>query len=161
MMDRLPWWSTLKKYKYPFVGLALFGAAFLLLLVFNLWQFSTQSASGEYQPSRLEWLERPTQARLGKPLTLAWRITAPTPRLAERTALFWGEESSPSAQLEGPQSAIYPQMSPDYWQGPFVLPDRFEVTLVPDREGVLFLRLYARVDNQHLWSEEVRLQVQP
>lgn len=156
MTVRSLWSSIPKNFKLPILWLSGMLFALIALYLINYWQYR-QLKPGSYQPSAIIWLESPTTAKTNEAVKFRWQISAPTPRSAARTALYWGETSTTSASLADPKDSPYPNHSSDYLAGPFNLPQDFEVRFVPDEARVYYLRAYAQVDNQHLWSQEIKL----
>lgn len=85
-----------------------------------------------------------------------WEIDAPPSFKANQTTVFYSYQSSSSALLktDSPEAVGYPEKSSDYDQGPFFLPARFDANLTFGKPGRVFYRLYARVNGNHLWTEE-------
>lgn len=148
-------WSLIPKSFRLLTGLLLMFLGFYAL---NLWQFKRLKL-GVYLPSVITFTAAPASVVLGEDSTYTWKVSAPTPRSASTTALYWGDSSTSSAFLASPKESPYTNYSPDYLNGPFALPEEFSVTLRPTVGKTIYLRAYARVDNQNLWSDEIKLQV--
>jgi hypothetical protein len=100
---------------------------------------------------------------VGQTGTFIWSINSSPDLSSPRTTIYWGEIASPSAltQSDSPEAVGYPNHQTDYYQGQFKLPDTFDVSIKFDQVGKVFFRAYAKVGNNHLWTEEKSLLIIP
>lgn len=90
------------------------------------------------------------------PPQISWQIDSATPKIITKTAIYWGGESSSSAlpTSASPEVVGYPFFTPDFIDAQITLPSQFSVNLNTDQPGKIYYRIYAQVDQLHLWSEE-------
>lgn len=126
---------------------------------------SVQRSIRDTQPSVLatDIVSYPEKIISGNTGTFFWNVQTPSDLTASMTTIYWGYESSPSAVTvsDPPQSLGYSNSTSDYLSGNFKLPDTFDSQLVFTRLGKVYFRSYAKVGDQHLWSEEYSLTVLP
>ena len=147
-----------------FITCLIFGLFFIFLLIlYNQYQFKQNHRFGQSVPPAISFVSLPLSSRLDQPVTINWLITAPEGSFSSRVSLFYGPDSSPSALPvnASPEAVGYPHESPDYKCGSFRLPDTFTYTFTPTSEGVLYYRAYSKIGNDHIWSAENQLVLQP
>ncbi len=160
MTVRLPW-SWIPRNSKLRLGLAIVAIALASLYSLNRWQYSQMaSTSGSYLPSTVQ-LSLPPFVGANEPVMANWSISAPTPRITTQTTIVWGTVSTDSAGLTSVEQSAYPNYTADYYRGSFELPDDFEARFTLGKPGDYYVRAYARVDNQDVWSDEKKLTVKP
>lgn len=132
---------------------------FVFSLVVSLYQISkakqrirdTKESVLAINPVKL-----PDSEIVGNKFDFVWDIDAPPSFKANQTSVFYSYSSSSSALLktDSPEAVGYQEKSTDYDQGPFYLPNRFSSTLTFGKPGTIYYRLYARINGNHLWTEE-------
>lgn len=92
---------------------------------------------------------------------LSWTVIAPNDFETTSTSIYYSQTSSPSAvtKLDSPDAVGYQFSFPDYKTGIYKLPDNFEVYTTFSEPGVYYLRAYALVRGNHLWTEEKKITV--
>lgn len=98
---------------------------------------------------------------VGDRTRISWRVEAPSDFETTKTTVYYSKVSSPSAitKLDSPDAPSYQFHLSDYDQGFYKLPDTFEGYLTFPEAGNYYLRAYALVRGNHLWSEEVKITV--
>lgn len=109
----------------------------------------------------IELIEREREVARETRSNFRWRIDGPESFSAVTTGIYWGYDSTPSAvtRLDSPKALAYPNYTDDYLTGQFRLPDTFDVNLIFSKAGVVYYRAYAKVGNDHLWTEEKQILV--
>lgn len=97
----------------------------------------------------------------GKTGTFIWSIDSPPDLTSSKTTIYWGYDASPSAltQKDSPEAVSYAYHQEDYFQGIFKLPDTFDLTIRFGTPGKVYLRAYAKVGDNHLWTDEKTIEV--
>lgn len=136
-------------------------AIFLILVYFNYTR--AQEAIKQTRPSLLsvDLVTFPETVKAGNLGTFVWEINA-SPDLSTRfTNIYWGYISTPSALLktDSPQAVGYLYSQPDYGSGSFSLPGSFDLRIPFAQPGRVYFRAYAKVGDNHLWTEEKSLVV--
>jgi hypothetical protein len=137
-----------------------------LLLIFSLLIFyNQQKAQKDILSSQtpiydIALVNSPLNALANNPVDFTWNIEAPDTETTTSTTIYYSPVSSPSALTteDSPQAAGYSFNLTDYMDGRFFLPDTFSSS-ISFLKGTIFYRAYAKVGNQHLWSEEIKLEV--
>ncbi|KKS94695.1 MAG: hypothetical protein UW68_C0010G0005 [Candidatus Collierbacteria bacterium GW2011_GWB1_44_6] len=148
----------IKKYLLPLF------AAFILFLGLVFYNYlQAQKAIQETRPAPLgiSFVSYPQDIFAGSRGSFIWNIVASPDLKTTFTTIYWGYESSPSALtlLDSPQAVGYPNFQTDYSTGIFSLPGSFDQNITFDKPGRVFFRAYAKVKDNHLWSEEENLLV--
>jgi|CXWL01.1.fsa_nt_gi hypothetical protein len=137
---------------------------FLLLLVLIFYNY--QKAQTNLRQTRqtrfsIEFLDAPGELTANQPGVFAWKVDAPNSYSAKSTGIYWNYESSPSAltKIDSPQAVMYPNYTEDFASGLFQLPDTFDLNLKFPKAGTVYIRAYALVDRDYLWTEERSLTV--
>lgn len=145
--------------KYLLISLVVFVG----LVLYN--QNQAQKALTETQeaPLGIELFSYPETTKAGNRNTFIWRVNATNDLSTGFTTLYWSANSSPSAltKLDSPSIVGYERFVPDFTSGTFFLPYAFESTIVFDQPQTVYFRAYAKVRDNHLWSEEKKITIQP
>lgn len=139
--------------------LLLASLVFFALVGYNY--FLAQKQLAKTSPTRLsvELIALPAETTVRTPTRLSWHIEGPDNFFAEKTTLFWSYDSSPSAlaRTDSPEAVRYTNFLSDYTEGLFRLPDDFDVNLSFPKAGLVYLRAYAKVGDNHLWTPEAKI----
>lgn len=143
---------------YLLIGFVIFSS----LVYYNYFQAQKSIQNTRPSPLSIELLSSPTQVKAGLPASFVWRLNSSPDLSTSYTTIYWGYQSSPSAltSSDSPQAVMYPHSAPDYIGGIFSLPDTFDLNLVFTQPGQVWFRAYAKVKENHLWSEENSLIVE-
>lgn len=135
---------------------------FIVLSVFYNYSKAQQAIKNE-KPSILvtDLVSYPEELSSGGTGTFFWNVDTPNDLVASNTTLYWDYESSPSALIntDSPEAVGYHYKTTDYLEGQFKLPDTFDSQVTFDKQGTIYFRSYAKVNNLHLWSKEYSLTV--
>ncbi len=103
----------------------------------------------------------PEIVELGQSGSFIWNIDSSPDLFTPRTTIYYGYTASPSAltTLDSPEAVGYAFHLSDYYDGIFRLPDTFEQSINFVKPGKIFFRAYAKVGNNHLWTDEKQLEV--
>ncbi len=151
----------MRTFSRQLVLLPILGSVFLFFVVFDLltWHFHwfNTPLTGESVN-----LMVPTEVKPKQKFLVTWQVLGQG-KIAKNVALFFGDTSSPSAlkAVDSPQAVSYPQKTFDYWHGEYLLPSDFSTYLSAASAGKVFVRAYAYVDGQHLWSNEQVVSIKP
>ncbi len=141
-------------------------ALFLSFTVFVCYNYQkARQAIKETKPSRIEisFVNLSKTIKVGDKATISWQVDAPEDFRTQFTGLYYDTVSTPSAvtTTDSPAALSYELFTPDYMNGTFFLPDTFESTISFPKAGKYFIRAYAKVTGNHLWTEERVLEVLP
>mgnify|MGYP001381451863 CR=1 FL=1 len=105
----------------------------------------------------------PAILTVGEKGRFTWSVNAAPDLSTPLTTIYYGYTSTPSALTKGdsPDAVGYPLHLEDYAHGSFKLPDTFDANLQLKLPGKIFLRAYAKVGKEHLWTEEKYLEIVP
>ncbi len=111
----------------------------------------------------IELTTLPKTAEQGQRVFVSWLVTAPNDFQTTDTTIFYSSISTPSAvtKLDSPLALGYQFSLPDYRTGGFNLPFTFEGSIVFPKPGIYYLRAYSLIRNNHLWTEEKQITVNP
>lgn len=128
----------------------------LLLIFMNYQKAQTNLRQARETQFSIEWSKFSDSAKVNEPVNLSWKVTAPDTFSTTKTGIYWNYESSPSAltKFDSPDAVAYHNFTYDYANGLFRLPDTFDANLSFQRVGVVFLRAYAFIGKDHLWTQE-------
>ena len=148
------------KYKF-LIYLAVSFFVFVGLVFYNYFQAQKAIKDTRTSPLSISLTSYPKQVRVGDEANFAWYIEASPDLNTSFTTIYWGYESSPSAltKKDSPEAVKYPNFPVDYTSGNFKLPDNFDLNISFHKPGRVWFRSYAKVKNDHLWSEEKYLDV--
>jgi hypothetical protein len=117
----------------------------------------------ETRPSPLEiTLESyPETVISGKNGAFIWNIDSSPDLSTNKTTIYWGYNASPSAltQNDSPEAVGYSYHQDDYFNGIFKLPDTFDLNIKFTEPGKIYFRAYAKVGDNHLWTEEKAINI--
>lgn len=149
--------------KKLFILLIIGFIVFCLLVGYNY--LIAQKKIRETRPSPLGiYLQSyPERVVSGQTGTFIWHVDSSPDISTPQTTIYWGEIASPSALTQGdsPQAVGYPHHQDDYFQGLYKLPDTFDLAIKFDKPGLIYFRAYAKVGDNHLWTEEETIEVVP
>ena len=124
-----------------------------------------QKNISETRPSPLGiFLESyPEKVILGQTGSFIWNVESSPDLSTQRTTIYWGYIASPSAltQKDSPEAVGYPHHQDDYFTGKYMLPDTFDLSIRFDKPGNIYARAYAKVGDNHLWTDEKTIEVIP
>jgi len=109
----------------------------------------------------VDFAHHPELMLSGQSETFAYHVEAPPSFTTTSTAIYYSYDSTPSAltKFDSPDAVRYPNYTEDYFVGPFKLPDTFDLNLSFPHPGTIYYRAYAKVGNDHLWTNENKLEV--
>ncbi len=133
---------------------------FILLILFNQKKAQREILMSQTPVYKISLVNPPLSASANQPVDFTWQVIAPDTATTISTTIYYSPVSSPSALTTGnsPQAVGYSYKLTDYLDGSFFLPDTFSAT-ANFIKGTIFYRAYAKVGNQHLWSEEKKLDI--
>ncbi len=102
-------------------------------------------------------------ARVGESVPFSWKVDAPSNFQTQYTTIFYGNVSTPSALLKtsSPESVKYQFSVKDYVGDNFFLPNTFNINLTFSKTERIWYRGYAKIGEDHLWTEEKYLDILP
>ena len=105
----------------------------------------------------------PKPAQFASPASFTWEISSTKDFKTNFTTIYYGFTSTPSAltKKDSPSAVGYPYLTIDYLQGSFSLPDTFSTNIFFNKPGRVWYRAYAKVGDDHLWTEEKYIDVLP
>ncbi len=97
----------------------------------------------------------PSDGRVNRSLQVTWNIKSPLMKILH-TAVHYDYASHPGILGKDvtPEQAGYPTLTTEFASGNFTVPRAFQAQILPDKEGMLYLRAHAIVDGKHYWTEE-------
>ncbi len=145
--------------------LLLYSGLFLVVLV-SLVYYNYQKQQNNLRQARqtqfsIEFEKLPDSMSANQPAKFSWKVNAPESFNTTSTGIYWSYESSPSAltKFDSPKAVGYPNFTEDYVSGLFKLPDSFDLNLKLPRAGVVYVRAYALIDKDHLWTQEKQIMI--
>jgi len=103
----------------------------------------------------------PEKVISGQTGSFIWNIESSPDLFTARTTIYWGYIASPSAltHRDSPEAVGYPHHQDDYFTGKYMLPDTFDLSIKFDKPGNIYARAYAKVGDNHLWTDEKIIEV--
>lgn len=146
-----------------FLKLILFLFVFSSLIYFNYSKAQKALQNTKNSVVTIKFINFPTTAPVGSLVNFSWRIEAPNEFQTSYTTIFYGPVSTPSAltKQDSPEAVGYPNKVMDYIGSSFFLPDTFNLNLTFPHPGKIWYRGYAKVREDHLWTEEKYLNLTP
>jgi hypothetical protein len=134
---------------------------FLCLIYYNYQSAQKSLKDTGRSPQEITLKSYPETVKTGNSGSFSWEIKTSPDQIATDTTIFWGPISSPSGLLitDSPDAVGYPNRLNDYYSGSFKLPDTFDLNIKFSDSGKVFFRAYAKVGENHLWSEEKTIKV--
>jgi hypothetical protein len=137
-----------------------------LLVILGLIYYNYQRQQANLRQARqtqfsIEFEKIPETLVVNQPANFSWKVSAPESFSTTATGIYWSYDSSPSAltKLDSPKAVNYQNFTEDYSSGLFKLPDTFDLNLKFSKVGVIYLRAYALIDKDHLWTQERQIVV--
>lgn len=148
------------KQKYA-IYLAIGLVIFFLLVFYNYLGAQKAIRETKTSPLSIELVSFPETVKMGSRGTFIWHIKSSPDLTTSFTTIYWGYEASPGAlpATASPLAVGYPKSQLDYSTGLFILPNTFDLRIPFDQAGKVYFRAYAKVKNDHLWSDEITLEV--
>lgn len=136
---------------------------FLALIYLNFKKAQTRYQDNSPSQISINFVDIPDTVRVNQRVNLAWSVSAPADFKTTNTTIFYSQVSSPSAitKNDSPDAAGYQFSLPDYQKGVFSLPDTFDGFIAFTSPGDYYLRGYALVRDNHLWTAEKHIKVSP
>jgi hypothetical protein len=99
----------------------------------------------------------------GQTGAFVWDINSSPDLSTPRTTIYWGYIASPSAltQKDSPEAVAFQYHQDDYYTGLFKLPDTFDLNIKFAQVGKVYFRAYAKVGDNHLWTDEKTIDIIP
>ncbi len=138
----------------------LFSFLFFLSLVFYNYLIAQKKIHDtKAAPLGIELVSYPQEIAAGGTGTFIWHVNASPDQNTSQTTIFYGYSASPSALLavDSPEAVSYPHFQDGYTEGVFSLPDTFDLGIKFEKPGTVFFRAYAKVGENHLWTDEKTL----
>lgn len=141
----------------------IFVAIFLGLIYYNYSVAQNKLKSTRPTAFSLNILNSQVTTKSGNPTSFAWSIDAPNNYSTNLTTIYYGNVSSPSAitKFSSPEAVGYPHKTTDYLSGKFYLPNAFRANIAFTKPERVWYRGYAKIGDDHLWSEEKYIDVTP
>lgn len=145
-----------------YVTYSLFGTmVFIGLVGYNY--LVAQRKIRETRPSPLEITLQsyPEKVVSGNTGTFVWKVDSSPDLSTPKTTIYYGRIASPSAlsKKDSPEAVGYPYHQEDYFEGLFKLPGTFDLSIRFTEPGKIYLRAYAKVGNNHLWTDEKIIEI--
>jgi hypothetical protein len=136
---------------------------FCLLVGYNYLVAQKKISETRESPLGIYLQSYPEKVVAGQTGSFIWNIDSSPDLLTPQTTIYWGYIASPSAltQKDSPEAVGYPYHQDDYFQGSYRLPDTFDLSIKFDKPGKVYLRAYAKVGSNHLWTEERSIEIMP
>lgn len=117
-------------------------------------QLPTPVPTKEVEPA-IELINLPQEATVGAKINLTWKVEGPS-KIVKHTAVHFGELSNPGEfdTTVTPQDSGYPNLTKDYADGTFTIPNTFAASITATRAADLYLRAHVIVDGQNFWTNE-------
>ena len=131
-------------------------AVFVGFVYFNYLKAQRDIRDTKPAPLSVDLISYPEKIKPGSSAAFIWRVNSSPDLSTTYTTIYWSYDSSPSAltKSDSPDAVRYPHSQVDYASGNFRLPDTFDVNVLFTKPGRIFFRAYAKVKDDHLWSEE-------
>lgn len=132
---------------------------FIALIYYNQVTFRKQQSSGISYPSTIKILDSQVSLDGMRNGMFVWSIDATSDQFATETHIFWGPTSTPSAltKSDSPEAVGYPNKTTDYTEGKYFLPSKFDSKITYPSPGKYWFRAYAKINGEHLWSQEYQV----
>jgi len=103
-----------------------------------------------------------TTATVSQELEFAWLLNGPEGSTSMHTAIHWGDISHPGSfgSDVAPSQSGYPNLTSDFANGEFAVPELFTTKLSFTKAGTYYYRVHAIVDGQNYWTFEYTLVVE-
>jgi len=125
--------------------------------------FVAQKKISETRPSpiSINLKSYPEKVISGQTGTFIWNVETSPDLFTPRTTIYWGYVASSSAltQKDSPEAVGYSNHQDDYYTGKYSLPDTFDETIRFDKPGIVYARAYAKVGDNHLWTDEKTIEI--
>lgn len=153
----------LKVMKSLNLKILIFVAIFLGLIFYNYSVAQNKLKSTKPTAFSLNILSPLSTIKSGTPTSFVWSVDAPNSYSTNLTTIYYGNTSSPSAltKLSSPEAVGYPHKTTDYLTGKFYLPNTFRTNITFTKPERVWYRGYAKVGDDHLWSEEKYIDITP
>lgn len=139
----------------------IFLLAILFLVYYNYQKQQTNLRQARQTQFAIEFERTPDSLKVDQPGEFSWKVSAPESFSTTSTGIYWNYESTPSAlmKLDSPKAVGYPNYTEDYAAGLFKLPDSFSLNMKFPKAGIVYLRAYAKIDRDYLWTEERQVKI--
>lgn len=133
------------------------------LVFYNYFSAQKKLRETKTAPLGISLVSFPDVLKVGQTGTFVWNVEATSDKSTTNTTIYWGPTASPSAltQSNAPDAVGYPSYQDDFHRGLFKLPDDFDVNITFNKAGVVYFRAYAKVGENHLWTEEHSIEIMP
>jgi hypothetical protein len=149
--------------KRPVFKLALFLLVFSTLVFYNYQVAQKKLKNVKDTVFSINIINPATSAKVNEPVSFSWSVDAPRNFQTKYTTIYYGNVSTPSALVKtsSPDSVKYKFRSGDYVGDNFYLPNTFSSNLTFSKAERIWYRGYAKIGDDHLWTEEKYLDIQP
>lgn len=136
---------------------------FVFLVYHNYIQARNTFTSTKNSVLSINMQSFPASVKYSSAANFSWNISSTKDFKTNFTTIFYGYTSTPSALTikDSPSAVGYPYLVSDYLSGTYSLPDAFNANVIFNKFGRVWFRAYAKVGEDHLWSEEKYLDVTP
>lgn len=110
----------------------------------------------------LFFVDIPLDSTEGNTVPFTWRIEG-LPNTIHTTSVYYGLESSPGnlSKLTKPSDTKYSRNVKDFMNGDYSIPLQFVGSGLLPSPGTYYARIYALINGEHIWSEEVTFSTKP
>jgi len=131
------------------------------LVFYNYLQAQKKISETRPSPLNISLISYPERVVVGQKGSFVWSVESSPDLSTPQTTIYWGYTATPSAlkQYDSPEAVGYPYKETDYFKGTFRLPDTFDLSINFEKTGKVFLRAYAKVGDNHLWTEEKIIEI--
>lgn len=147
--------------KKGFLYITAFLVSLIILVYYNYQKQQSNLRQTRQTRFSIEFEKIPDVMGINQPAEFSWKVDAPEAFSTTSTGVYWNYESTPSAltKFDSPKAVRYQNFTEDYSSGLFKLPDTFDLNLKFPRAGTVYLRAYALIDEDHLWTQERQIMV--
>jgi len=109
-------------------------------------------------PIKITVTDAPETATVDESFSITWKIESEA-KTIPHTAVHYDYSSHAGAYGTdvAPGASGYTELTPNFAQGSFEIPDTFTVSITPSENGVLYYRAHAIVDGMQYWTEEMSI----
>lgn len=139
----------------------IFFCTVLFLVYYNYQKQQTNLSQARQTQFAIEFEKIPNTLKVNEPAEFSWKVKASESFSTTMTGIYWNYDSSPSAltKFDSPKAVGYQNFTEDYQSGIMKLPDTFDLNLKFPKAGIVYVRAYALIDKDHLWTQEKKIVV--
>jgi len=128
---------------------------FVSLTVYGCSHPAQQQEPPTETPIKITVTDAPSDAIVDESFSITWEIESGAKTIPHTATHYdYSSHAGSFGTDVAPGASGYTELTPDFAQGSFDIPNTFTVSIIPSENGALYYRAHAIVDGMQYWTDE-------